>query len=149
MKECKQLSYYCTSTPEWDRDKRGQMRTIVQEKFFQNDALQSKLIDTGTNVLIEETTDTFWGAGATFGSKLLNNGKWTGQNILGLILANVREDLRRTKGWEQSQKPPIVDNPSVSPSQGKNNRTGAQTMAQSQSQPGSTNNRISFMPPNY
>lgn len=146
-KECKQLSFYCTSTPEWDRDKREQMKLIVQEKFFQCDALQSKLIGTGMNALIEATTDTFWGAGATFGSKWLNNGKWTGQNNLGMILAEVREELRRTKGWEQSQGPPLAGNPPAVSNHDSGNRASVQ--AQSQSQPATPNNKTSFLPPNF
>lgn len=148
-KECKQLSYYCTSTPEWDREKRGQMKVIVQEKFFQNDALQTKLINTGMNSLIEATTDTFWGAGATFDSKWLNNGKWTGQNNLGLILAEVREDLKRTKGWKESQMQPSAANPDAQSSQSNNTQsTGAQTQSNTLIQSASKK-EISFTPPNF
>lgn len=101
-KECKKLSYLCTSNPEWDREKRGQMKTIVQEKFFQNEDLQNKLLSTGVHNLFEATTDTFWGTGVQLGSKSLNTGRWTGLNTLGQIICEVREDVKRTKGWEES-----------------------------------------------
>lgn len=100
-KECKKLSYLCTSTPEWDQVKKEKMKLIIQEKFFQNDSLQSKLLETGVNTLIEATTDTFWGAGAVLGSKLLSSGKWSGMNSLGQLLIELREDVKRTKGWKQ------------------------------------------------
>lgn len=45
-KECKKLSYLCTSTSEWDQEKQERMKVIVQEKFYQNDNLQAKLLDT-------------------------------------------------------------------------------------------------------
>lgn len=48
------------------------MKVIVQEKFYQNDNFQAKLLDTGVNALIEATTDTFWGVGALLGSKSLS-----------------------------------------------------------------------------
>lgn len=96
------------------------MKVIVQEKFYQNDNFQAKLLDTGVNTLIEATTDTFWGVGALLGSKSLSTQE-NGQvlNTLGQILGKVREDIKRTKGWEQSreksceQDHPLTPNPNA------------------------------------
>lgn len=100
---CKKLSYNLLPTDEWDREKRGIMKLIVQEKFEQNEDIKVKLLATGSDRLIEATTDMYWGAGVHIGSKLLKSGKWTGRNELGAILGEVREDLRRTEAWKQSK----------------------------------------------
>lgn len=99
-KECKKQSYFIESKAEWDSSKRGVMKMIVQEKFSQNADLKEKLLSTGTTMLIEATSDNYWGAGSLLGSKLLKEGKWTGRNELGIILNEVREDLRRTEKWK-------------------------------------------------
>lgn len=98
-KACKQASWYVKSTPEWDAQKRGIMKEIVTEKFSQNDLLLESLLATGKKALIEATTDMFWGAATVIGSKLLKNGSWKGRNELGLILVEVREELKRERNW--------------------------------------------------
>lgn len=102
LRACKKLSHDMKPTAAWDRDKRGIMKVIVQEKFSKVDDIRAKLLSTGNDRLIEATSDGYWGAGALIGSKLLKNGKWTGRNELGMILGEVREDLRRTEAWKNS-----------------------------------------------
>lgn len=152
-KESKKLSYLCTSTTEWDQVKREQMKVIIQEKFFQSDYLQAKLLETGTNTLIEATTDTFWGAGAVLGSKILSTGKWSGINTLGQLLVEIREDVKRTKGWEQGHDTnrDTTQSPSPTPktddneqSQVRQNAMNATTNSQMASRQG-----ISFIPDNF
>ena len=60
------------------------MKEIVTAKFEQNELLRQRLKETGTAYLIEGNTwgDTFWGK---VDSK--------GENHLGLILMDVREEL--------------------------------------------------------
>lgn len=99
-RECKKQSKFLESKPEWDLAKRGIMKMIVQEKFSQNSDIKEKLISTGSINLVEGTFDFFWGAGALLGSKTLKEGKWTGRNEMGLILSEVREDLKRTESWK-------------------------------------------------
>lgn len=98
-KACKGISYFVKSNNEWDAQKRDLMKLIVYEKFVQNEALLDRLLLTGKKALIEATVDMFWGAAAVIGSKLLKNGTWKGRNELGLILAEVREDLKRERNW--------------------------------------------------
>lgn len=152
-KECKKQSYLCTSTPEWDQEKRAHMKVIVQEKFFQNDNLQTRLLDTGVNTLIEATTDTFWGAGAVLGSKLLSSGRWSGMNTLGQILGEVREDIKRTKSWEQQdQAKSLADNRSAPPTPGAPNPPSQTSPGQTQNLNQSHQNgnpKISFLPDNF
>lgn len=97
--ECKHASGYIKSNDKWDAQKRDIMREIVLEKFSQNEDLLDSLLSTGTKTLIEATTDKYWGAAAVIGSKLLKNGSWKGRNELGLILSEVREELKRERNW--------------------------------------------------
>jgi N-glycosidase YbiA len=61
------------------------MRAAVLAKFSQNLEIQSVLLETGTEELIENTThDHYWGCGST----------GTGKNMLGIILMETREILR-------------------------------------------------------
>lgn len=101
--DCKRLSYYANSTPEWDQQKREVMKSIVLAKFRQNSHHRELLLATGTKRLIEATTDSYWGAAALLGSKLLSNGKWSGQNVLGTVLEEIREELQREYRWVQMQ----------------------------------------------
>jgi len=62
------------------------MRKIVLAKFSQHDDLAKKLLETGDATLIEDSPyDSFWGIGA----------KGTGVNMLGKILMETREILRK------------------------------------------------------
>lgn len=62
-----------------------EMKKILQAKFSQNADLKQKLLDTGTSELIEHTQrDASWGNG--------KNG--SGQNMLGKLLMEVRQELR-------------------------------------------------------
>jgi len=70
---------------DWESVKLGIMRRAVYEKFNQHPALKNILLATNDALLIEHTTnDKFWG----------DNGDGTGANNLGLILMDVRKDLR-------------------------------------------------------
>ena len=69
----------------WASIKVDRMHRVLQAKFTQHDDLKIKLLDTSDAVLIEASnTDSFWGVGK----------KGTGQNILGKLLMQVRNDLR-------------------------------------------------------
>ena len=56
---------------------------VMREKFKQNPHLRKILMDTGTRTIVECTPDRKWGAGISVESKLLETGKWPGQNITG------------------------------------------------------------------
>lgn len=101
--ECKKLSWHVLSTPEWDGSKKEVMKSIVTAKFEQNMKLRDLLLATGNKQLIEATQNTFWGASALLGSKILKNGKWTGRNEMGNVLVEVREELKRELKWQQTQ----------------------------------------------
>lgn len=70
---------------DWEQVKEGVMLELLRYKFGNNQQLRTKLLATGTAKLVEYNTwhDTYWGVcgGA-------------GQNRLGILLMQVREELR-------------------------------------------------------
>ena len=51
--------------------------------------------------MIEGSWDGFWGAGAPLDSTNLKNGNWTGQNHLGRLLTELKDDLIRERAVQQ------------------------------------------------
>lgn len=71
---------------DWERVKDDVMRKAVRAKFTQHDELRAILLETGSALLVEHTTnDAYWADG----------GDGSGRNMLGHILMQVREELRR------------------------------------------------------
>jgi ribA/ribD-fused uncharacterized protein len=72
---------------DWESARVGVMRRAVEAKFRQHDDLRFLLLETGDAKLVEHTeNDDFWGDG----------GDGSGENMLGRILMEVREALRRS-----------------------------------------------------
>lgn len=73
---------------DWDEVKFDLMRDIVRAKFVQNPELRDKLLATGTSHIEEGNNhnDRIWG--------VCPPGSSQGQNWLGKILMEIREDLR-------------------------------------------------------
>ncbi|MES2568451.1 MAG: NADAR family protein [Verrucomicrobiota bacterium] len=71
--------------PDWELVKDDVMRTAVRAKFTRHAALREELLSTGDAILVEHTSnDRYWGDG----------GDGTGKNMLGIILMEIREELR-------------------------------------------------------
>jgi len=71
---------------DWGSIKNGVMKRILEAKFAQNPGLADKLLGTGNNVLMHEAPwDSYWGSGKT----------GNGQNIMGQMLMEIRESLRK------------------------------------------------------
>lgn len=71
---------------DWEQVKDEIMRSAVLRKFETNDEIKEILLSTGEQKIIEKTTsDYYWGCG--------ENG--SGKNMLGKILMEVREILRK------------------------------------------------------
>lgn len=71
--------------PDWEAVKTIVMQTAVLQKFRTHGTIAKILLDTGNRLLVEDSpNDYFWGCGANK----------SGQNQLGKILMNVREELR-------------------------------------------------------
>jgi ribA/ribD-fused uncharacterized protein len=66
---------------DWDLIKDAVMEKALFAKFIQHPALKSKLKNTGSKILIEDSpVDSYWGCGA--------NGQ--GKNMLGVLLMKIR-----------------------------------------------------------
>ena len=83
--EAKKLGRKVPIRMDWEQVKVGIMHDIVYCKFKQNLDLAKKLIDTGNIEIAEDNTwgDRFWG-----------KCKGIGKNVLGIILMQVREELK-------------------------------------------------------
>lgn len=72
--------------PNWELVKTQVMQEAVLQKFLTHADIREILLTTGNQLLVENSpTDYFWGCGANK----------TGQNHLGKILMNVREEIRK------------------------------------------------------
>ncbi len=72
--------------PDWESIKVGVMRTAVSAKFTLHQELQRLLLSTGDAKIVEHTeNDNYWGDG----------GDGSGKNMLGQILMQVRDALRK------------------------------------------------------
>lgn len=71
--------------PNWNDVKVERMKIVLRAKFTQHPDLKEKLLATGDAKLIEKSkTDAFWGTGK----------KGTGKNMLGVLLMDLREELK-------------------------------------------------------
>ncbi len=85
--------------PNWAKTKCHRMKQVLIAKFTQHDDLRELLLSTGTATLIEagrvdNAVNRFWGQ---------VNGR--GQNQLGLLLMEVREELRKSQRADRSTEP--------------------------------------------
>ena len=79
------LTRKVTKSADFDPSRLKIQKKVVLQKFLQNKHLAKKLVGTGDSILIENSpTDYYWGCG--------RNG--TGENNLGKILEEVRNELR-------------------------------------------------------
>lgn len=70
---------------DWELVKDDVMLTALRAKFSQHESLRALLLSTGEEELIEATSnDYYWGCGT----------KRTGQNKLGVLLMQLRDELR-------------------------------------------------------
>ena len=93
--EAKRIGELIVENEHWRRIKVEKMFDILQHKFRQNRELYYKLINTRPFYLIEASFDGFWGAACSLYSQTLIDGTWTGKNVLGYLLVDVRTDLIR------------------------------------------------------
>ncbi len=70
---------------DWEQVKDDIMRKAVYAKFLQNSDIKDMLLETGSEYIVEKTSnDYYWGCGV--------NG--TGKNMLGIILMEIRDKLK-------------------------------------------------------
>ncbi len=82
---------------QWDAQKYDLVKTGNYQQFSQHPALRDYLLTTGSRVLVEASpVDAIWGIGlATDHADAMQPAKWSGQNLLGFALMEVRDQLRR------------------------------------------------------
>jgi ribA/ribD-fused uncharacterized protein len=101
-RECKYLSDNIRGTnnrSKWFDDGAAQecMKQGLYEKFKQNKELCDFLLSTGNKKLVEANiNDTYWAVGLSLKQKdlIADPSKWKGRNHLGLLLEEVRTELR-------------------------------------------------------
>jgi putative DNA methylase len=89
--------------PDWDDVRVKIMRWCLRVKLIQNFREFSRLLlETGDRPIVEESRkDDFWGAKAGEPDLLV------GQNVLGRLLMELREELREGSRWPASELPPL------------------------------------------
>lgn len=98
----KKLGRLINVRTDWEEIKYDVMRSVVRAKFSDTE-LARKLIATGKEELVEGN---YWGD-KTWGC-VLENGEWEGRNMLGNILMEVRDELRKSS--EQNVCPSTSNN---------------------------------------
>lgn len=85
----KKFARSCQKFDDWDDRKVEIMRQVLSAKFRGSNQLWQWLLETGDAHLIEGNTwgDTFWG-------QVFSRGGWIGQNMLGQLLMELREELQ-------------------------------------------------------
>jgi ribA/ribD-fused uncharacterized protein len=80
----------------WDCVRYGYMVYVNYLKYTQNEDLKKKLLATGNKVLVEASpNDNIWGVGLYANDPLILDDKnWTGQNLLGKALMDVRRKIQ-------------------------------------------------------
>ena len=79
----------------WDEEKKSIVYKGNYLKFTQNAELLETLLATQGTLLVEASpTDTIWGVGTELDTpELYIPSKWKGENLLGFILTQLREDM--------------------------------------------------------
>jgi N-glycosidase YbiA len=83
--ESRLLGQKLTMRPDWDQVKRQVMYECCLAKFLQHHDLRKQLLETGDEILIEDSPVDFWWGCGSDGS---------GRNELGKVLMQIREELR-------------------------------------------------------
>lgn len=90
------------SNPDWLERRMMVLYRGIKSKFEQNWHLQDELIASHGKQLYEATTDRYFGCGISFESTRWEQRDWPGENVAGLILMKVREELL---GMQHEQSP--------------------------------------------
>lgn len=86
---------------KWNNNKIKIVYMANNLKFNQNEELKAKLLDTKGKYIVEASpVDVIWGIGlAPDDPRRFNRAKWRGQNLLGKILTQLREDIITMKKY--------------------------------------------------
>lgn len=92
--EIKRLSKKVPNSSDWSDQEQSTMKKLLCRKFTQNQDLADALLETDCKQLHEASADPKWAIGAELASKACLTTSWTGQDILGQLIEEVREELR-------------------------------------------------------
>jgi len=82
------IKYKDSKLPDWNSLKTGVMLELLRAKAMQHAEVRNALLNTGGELIVEESIDDyFWGSGKD----------GTGQNQTGKLLMKIRDELRSTK----------------------------------------------------
>ena len=70
----------------------GNMSQVLRCKIVNHQDLRRMLYDTGTATIVENVSKRPHGSGMFWGAKLLADGSWEGENMLGKLWMELRED---------------------------------------------------------
>lgn len=79
----------------WAEQRESSMRRIVREKFTQSEELTEFLLATGDATIVNCSRNPLWSCGLQMTQvERLDRERWLGQNLLGTMLMELREELR-------------------------------------------------------
>lgn len=83
----------------WELSRDEIMMTTLRLKFTQNEKLKQALLDTGNSIIVEASPyDKYWGVGLAAHNPMIKQvNKWRGQNKLGFLLMELRDELKGDK----------------------------------------------------
>lgn len=100
--EAKRLGRRVQLPPNWDKVRDEAMRRVLYAKFSQNEEFKQRLLETGSQHIIEDTTgwhDNYWGD-----CQCPKCRDTRGQNKLGLMLEETRTTLQiKGESYEQTE----------------------------------------------
>lgn len=71
------------------------MKMVLRLKLEQHLDLQFALLDTGDDLIVEDVTKRPGGTGSFWGAALQDDGTWKGENVLGKLWMELRDELRK------------------------------------------------------
>lgn len=99
VKEARKIGHSLELPSDWD-DKKVKVMTILLRKKFEDTDLMQKLVNTGSEHIIADMKDLFWG-----------DVDGTGANYFGLILEDIRKECKIILGEESEVKEDSFDYP--------------------------------------
>ena len=73
------------------------MRLCLRLKFSQHAELKKKLLLTGSHTIIEDVSSRKGGRHEFWGARKLESGEWRGENKMGKLLMELRDELRESE----------------------------------------------------
>ena len=78
----------------WQNKAHDILKKVNVCKYEQNEIARDALVATGTKRLGEASIDSYYGIGVHLHNKdVLNHVKWSGQNVMGSILTEIRDSI--------------------------------------------------------